>query len=224
MKKFTFLLIFSLLACFNAQASTILGSSISSPQGNFGFPNDLNNAVDQSGLSANYISGVTDFDTFVAGTTHDDTNSLNSGFTSSSAPPGQFTFDLGTTFTVDAFAFWEAANPGSLTGFDLYADTDSIFGNGGLTLIGNFNPTGGGFGAPQPSSAQVFGFSSTTTQYLHIDVLSIQGGSNLIPGVGEIAFRGSSPIPEPTTMLLFGFGLIGFAGVSRRKNSSNSEP
>ena len=52
-----------------------------------------------------------------------------------------------------------------------------------------------------------------------------------LPGTGETITRGSlnwlennitsrvvgAPIPEPATMLLFGFGLIGLAGVNRRK-------
>jgi hypothetical protein len=27
----------------------------------------------------------------------------------------------------------------------------------------------------------------------------------------------TAPVPEPTTILLFGLGILGFAGVSRRK-------
>jgi hypothetical protein len=32
---------------------------------------------------------------------------------------------------------------------------------------------------------------------------------------GEVAY--TNPVPEPTTILLFGIGLLGLAGVSRKK-------
>ncbi len=35
------------------------------------------------------------------------------------------------------------------------------------------------------------------------------------PGVGNVP--GGSPVPEPTTCVLFGLGLLGFAGLSRKK-------
>jgi hypothetical protein len=34
----------------------------------------------------------------------------------------------------------------------------------------------------------------------------------------NISIVSATPVPEPTTMLLFGLGLLGVAGVSRRKN------
>lgn len=38
-----------------------------------------------------------------------------------------------------------------------------------------------------------------------------------IASVSHISIFGSIPVPEPATMMLLGFGLLGLAGVSRRK-------
>ncbi|MFH2058688.1 MAG: PEP-CTERM sorting domain-containing protein [Pseudomonadota bacterium] len=51
-----------------------------------------------------------------------------------------------------------------------------------------------------------------------MDTIQLQ---NFWPGNGGIShvslFGGGTPVPEPATMLLFGLGLLGVAGVSRRK-------
>ena len=202
----------------HAQAGPILGalSSVTSPQGSFGGAFDIVNAINQSGLSAGYTSGLTDFDAFVASTTHNATGSLNSGFTGAQAPPGQFSLDLGALFTIDALAFWDTQNSGSLRSFNLYADDDQIFGNGVGALIGTFNATGGGFGGPQPTLAQIFLFGSVSTRFLHVDVLTMEGGTNLVPGIGELAFRSAEAVPEPSSIALLLAGLLGL-GLARRR-------
>lgn len=212
MKKLMIILAVSacLVIPYSAQAGPIHSAvSVTSPQGDYGFSYALVNMINQSGLSPGYTSGVTDFDAYVASATHDGGSSLNSGFSNAQVPPGQFSFDLGGVVSIDALVFWEVQNTGSVTGFNLYADTDQIFGNGVGALIGNFNPVGGG---PAVSSAQVFTFGSVSTQFLHMDILSMQGGSDLIPGIGEVAFREASVIPAPGALLL---GMIGIGCVSR---------
>ncbi len=203
-----------------AQAGPIIqAASVISPQGDFGGLFALANAANQSGLSAGYASGVTDFDTFVAATTHDGGGSLNSGFTGAGAP-GQFSFDLGAVVSVDALAFWEVQNSGSVHSFNLYADSDQNFGNGVGALIGTFNAVGGGFGGPAISAAQVFTFLALSTQFLHIDVLTMQGGVGLVPGIGEVAVRGAA-VPEPGTLAVFGLGLAGVAMSRRRRKQQD---
>lgn len=201
-----------------ARANVIIGSvRISSPQGELG-GHPLIRIIDQSGLSAPYVSGVTDFAAYTATTTHNSAGTTNSGFTGAHLPPGQFTFDLGAPTTVDGFAFWDVQNPGSVTAMNLYSDTDAIYGNGGETFIGMFNLTGGGFGSPQPSVAQVMGLTSNVnSQFFHIDALGMEGGtSNLYPGIGEFAFRqAAAVIPEPGTLTIL--SALGLAGALRRR-------
>ncbi len=196
-----------------ANAGVIIGAaSVSSPAGDFGAPYDLLNIVNQSGLSASYVSGVTDFDTYVAGTTHDSTFSLNSGFTGSDVLPQTFTFTLGGAPTIDGIAFWAVDNPGSVTSFDLYADTDNDFSNGTSALLGSFSALAGVF------SGQSFSFSAVSTGFVHLRALDSAGRTDLFPGIGEVAFRSAGAVPEPTTwtMMVLGFGLVGGVVRSRR--------
>ena len=227
--KSCFWVAFCILVAFffsPANASTIIDPvSVTSPQGDFSGDFALVNIINQIGLSATYTSGVTDFDTYVATVTHDGTGTgsgptggaTTSGFTSSgNAPPAQFSFDLGASLQIDALAFWNTDNPGSVTSFELYADTDQIFGNGVGALLGTFNPTAGGI---QPSAGQVFTFNSVNTRYVHIEalILATEGLKNA--GIGEVAFR-SSAVPIPAAVWLFGSGLLGLTGMARRKQAA----
>lgn len=61
------------------------------------------NVTNQSGLSASYVSGTTDFDSYVATTTHTGADSNAWRFT---PPTGFIAFDLGASYTLDALALW----------------------------------------------------------------------------------------------------------------------
>lgn len=219
--KSCFWVAFCILAAFffsPANASTIIDPvSVSSPQGDYSGDYALANIINQSGLSAGYTSGVTDFATYVASVTHDGTGTGTSGFTNNdNAPPAQFSFDLGASMQIDALAFWNTATTGSVTSFNLYADTDQDFGNGTGALLGTFNPTAGG---TQPSSGQVFTFNSVNTRYMHIEALSLSIEGPLNAGIGEVAFR-SSAVPIPAAVWLFGSGLLGLSAIARRKKAA----
>lgn len=186
--------------------------SVNASTSEFGGDYALVNMINQSGLSAGYTSGVSDFATVAGGTNHNGGNALNSGF--SVGPFGQFSYDLGSALSLDGLAFWETQNSGSVLEFNLYADTNQNFGDGVGAFLGSFLATASGL---TTSSAQTFGFSAVSTQFLHIDIITTDGGA--APGIGEIAFRGAMVVPEPSTLAIFVLGMIGLASRRFKKQS-----
>ena len=189
-------------------AVVVAPTGISASTSDFGGPFALINQINQSGLSAGYTSGVTDFDAFVAGTTHNGANALNSGF--SVGPFGRFTYDLGGLIAINGIGLWETQNSGSVLSFDLYSDNDSDFSNG-ASLIGGFVATASGAAI---SSGQSFGFGTVSAAFVHMAINTTNGGSQ--PGLGEVIFRAGATVPEPMTLALVCVALAG-VGLSRRR-------
>lgn len=191
------------ISCQVAQAGVIVqATTISASNADFGGAYALVNQINQSGLSAGYIAGVTDFDSFVASTTHDGLAALNSGF--SVGPFGSFSYDLGAVYNIDAIGLWATANTGSVLQFNLYADNDNDFSNGNSGLLGGFNAVGSNYTAADPG--QAFTFGDVSTRYVHMEILTTDGGAQ--PGLGEVVFRTATMVPEPEPMALFAAGLI----------------
>src|SRR5882757_2969794 len=100
MRKLTvaaFALALGLLAP-GAEAGAIInpGAVIANTMGEFGPLYDVQGLRDESGLSAAYVSGVTDFSTYVATTTHARTDDQNGWLSSGpNVLPGHIDFDLG---------------------------------------------------------------------------------------------------------------------------------
>ncbi len=192
-----FLSVFILIFTINsAYATVIVGPTSGTTNITVDLP--LVHTYDQSGLSASYVSGVTDFDSFVATTTHN--SNPGSDFVTSSAI-GYIDYNLGGIFNIDRIAFWNFGVNLSyaVTAFDL---------TGNSTLLGTFNPSV----QSNPNPAQVFSFGPITTQFFRLDNFVNNGASGL--AIGEVAFGTS--VPEPTTLALIGLGLAGI-GWKRRK-------
>lgn len=192
------------------EAASIIGAvGVTTTMGEFSHTNEpITKTIDQSGLSSAYTSGVTDFDTYTATTTHIGINDgTKSWFSAINNKTGTVTFDLGSSITIDAFALWNLhnINTNSIQNFSLLDD--------GNNLIGSFTAVKG----PGPDSntinAQIFSFGPVTTQHVILQVTSNYGGS--LTGFGEAAFRQSASVPEPTSLALFAIG--GVALARRRK-------
>ncbi len=89
--------------------------------------------------------------------------------------------------SIEAFALWNADNffNDGINSFELLADTDGIFGNGGTTSLGSFNATLPG--APIPAQTFTFGAS---TRFVHLNITSNHGASSSV-AAGEAAFGAS---------------------------------
>ena len=118
---------------------------------------------------------------------------------------------MGLLLTIDAIAIWNTGSVGAVSSFSLFADDDNIFDNGVTSLL--LDSTALGASGP----AQVFNFSSISTQFIHVNGLSSLQSPDYY-GLGEVAFSQVAAVPEPSTIALLGLGLIGI-GFSRKKKT-----
>lgn len=200
-----------------ANAQEIVGATaatINSGGPGFGLIDDTRN---QNGLSANYTSGVTDFDSFTSTTTHTATFSGFEWFSNQGTSSASVTYDLGSILGIDAVALWNEESSG-IGALDILWSTDGL----AFTSLGIFNPTDHSAGS---YGADVFTFAGIDARYFRFDMSGcpqpINGTFNAC-AIGEVAFRSADvggAVPEPSTwaMMLFGFGATGFAMRRSRK-------
>lgn len=181
--------------------------------------------IDGSGLSPGFVSGVTDFDAYIA--TNPTHTYLYHGFEWSSVLGVQtalMNFDLGGEYQVSRVALWNEEVYG-LTHVEVYACSDMGCAIG--SLIGSFNPVD----TPDDMDygAQVFSLTSATTRYLMFYVIGPQGNQPNYDhmALGEVAFAVSptaAAVPEPTTLLLLATGLplIRRAAPARGRSASRA--
>jgi hypothetical protein len=169
------------------------------------------NMINQSGLSKKYVSGKTDFHTYLAS---NPIHSIAAGGEWLSTEPrttAKITFDFGEVIEFSGFAYWNE-------------DASSL-----QSMIMSI-PFGGGYGSTssyvQNIEGQAYGASVRNHQliksrYVSFDLYGcdMAGFSHNGCGMGEVAFHSTqmAAVPEPATwaMMIVGFGAVG--SVVRRR-------
>ncbi len=181
--------------------TAVIGNTIGTSAGN------INNTINQSGLSVGFTSGVTDFTTYIAGNpTHAGPGPSNAWSAPSTSLPGNIDFDLGGLFNIFQSALWTSFQGFGINNFDI--SIGSLLDFSDAVLVGNFNAS-----ESNPIAVQVFN-TPLTGRYVRLGINS-NHSPNVNVNFSEIAFDVAS-VPEPTTLALMGLGLAGI-GWKRRK-------
>jgi len=187
----------------------------------------------QSGLFKEYKSGVTDFDTFVASTLHDDqylappeADSVYTEWFSESGEEGDFieatvTYDLGAVLRINKMALWNE----DYSGIGTLNLLTSVDGSSFSMLKQGLQPTNN-LGLLD-YGADVFSFDVVEFQFIRLEASGCSQAHIINPeesityrpfyacGIGEVAFS-AVPLPGAGFLLIGSLGGLGLATRRRR--------
>ncbi len=205
-------------AAVPAAAAFILspvGITSSSNNPFFGDPTVL---INHGGLVTPFTSGVTNFDTYIAGNPQHTIFSAGAEWFSDYHTTGAtLTLDLGSTYTLDRLAVWndEYWGVGAIavsTSFDGVTYTPNVSG---------LAPTDHPLNSPTTYGADVFALTTTSAHFVKLELSGCpqpDGNPDGGCGLGEIAFSAATPTatPEPAAFAILGIGFVALGALRRR--------
>jgi hypothetical protein len=197
-----------------ASASTILSPTavLLNTGGQFDADYPITRTIDRSGLFTPFVSGVSDFDAYLAGSPlHNFIAFGNEWFTPVGVTASTIVYDLGAEYTVDRLALWNE----DASGFTSLVVTTSLVSDFSSSASGGaFNPANNDQAIDYAAEVLAFTGGARGARYIKIDVTGPQpNGSFTGLGMGEIAFS-VNPIPAPGAIALI---VPALAAVSRRR-------
>jgi len=198
-----------------ASAAVIISPVAATASSTYSATYDIGNTIDRSGLFTPFVSGVTDFDAYVAtNPIHTLVAENNEWFSAEGVTSAQVTYDLGSVIGIDRLALWNEEFSGFGTGRVSVSNDGITFAS--LTSI---SPVDSPFVTDY--GVQVFGLGALSTRFVRFDISGCpqpNGDPRLLCGIGEVAFStvGTS-VPEPGSLALLGVALAGLGFARRRK-------
>ncbi|WOO42302.1 PEP-CTERM sorting domain-containing protein [Rubellicoccus peritrichatus] len=178
---------------------TVAPTSVSTDMGE---TTPVANLINPSDLSPPYVSGVTDFDTYVASAP----TTSNVWLSGAGVLTGNVDFDMGSSMELSSIAIWNADGFAAVVNFNLIGSNDSGFSSPVSLLSGAT--------AVDPGPA-AYDFSPATVQYVRMEILS-NNSSTLFTGMHDVVFEGTA-VPEPGTYALIAASLAGAVVIVRRR-------
>lgn len=215
----------SLLAGTAASATmlTYAGTVTAAPPGSFGL--NAPRLLDQSGLSAGYVSGVTAFAGYAASGVSHVGSSTSNGTGYLAAAGATVDIDLGQTLLLGSLALWNDNDAQGVRSFSLQIADNAAYA--GAVSLGSFTAQYGNANSfltySKGTAAQVFDLSDAAGRYVRIQFENAYSGASI--NVGELVFGGqaqgavppAATVPAPDTLALAGMGLLALAVLRRRE-------
>lgn len=169
----------------------------------------LTSMINQDGLSQAYVSGFTDYATYMASSPTQASNPLTQYAVMSDAANVTYDFDLGTAYNVTNIVLWNGPASAStrVASFSVQISDSPTFATS--VNVGSFNSSPS---AAHPVAAEGFSFTAASGRYVRVVTTNAGGARTLI---GEVAFAGSA-VPEPSSAVLCWLGVAGLMLRRRR--------